>query len=157
VHEDLGDRRPAGDLGQLLADARIGENVDRRDGRTRRVQRLQRAVRVAAHDHLWRALHEERHGLLADDLRDLLVQGLHAVPFVLMRSSWMEPSARGAASASFTRRCWSRRETPSNAELTTVTWKWSPVPVRSWTSSAAASGNACARSAWMVSASTRPS
>ena len=91
--------------GELLADPRIGEDVDGRDRRAGGVQRLERAVRVAAHDHLRRPLHEDGHGLVVDDVRDLLVEGLHAVPFVLIRSSWMEPSPSGAASASLTRRC----------------------------------------------------
>ena len=50
----------------------------------------------------------------------------------------MEPSASGAASASFTRRCWSMSGSPSKASLTTVTWKWSPPPVLSSTSTARA-------------------
>ena len=56
----------------------------------------------------------------------------------------MVPSASGAASASFTRRCCSSNGSPSNRELATVTWKWSPAPVRSSTSSSDASGNASA-------------
>ena len=34
------------------------------------------------------------------------------VPFVLIRNSWMVPSASGAASASFTSRCWSISDEP---------------------------------------------
>ena len=58
---------------ELLADARVGKDVDGRDRRAGGVERLQRAVRVAAHDHLRRPLHEEGHRLLLDDVRDLLV------------------------------------------------------------------------------------
>jgi len=68
----------------------------------------------------------------------------------------MEPSARGAARASFTRRCWSMSESPSKAVLTTVTWKWSPPPVLSWTSTDDAPGKAASSSSRMVAASTRP-
>ena len=56
------------------------------------------------------------------------------VPSFVMRSSWIVPSASGAASARLTIRCCSTSETPSNASLATVTWKWSPPPVRSRTS-----------------------
>src|SRR6476659_2201587 len=157
LDEHLRDRRPTGDPGQLLADARIREHVDRGDRRAGGVQGLQRAMRVSAHDQLWRAFHEHGDGLVLDHVGDLLVQGFHAVPFVLIRSSWMEPSARGAASASFTRRCWSRRATPSKSAVTTVTWKWSPVPVRSSTSTAVAPGKAPTRSARIASARMRPS
>ena len=50
------------------------------------------------------------------------------------------PSASGAARASLTRRCCSSSESPSNEPDATVTWKWSPVPVRSSTPISAASG-----------------
>ena len=43
----------------------------------------------------------------------------------------MVPSASGAASARLTSRCCSTSERPSNDALSTVTWKWSPPPVRS--------------------------
>src|ERR671931_1348913 len=45
----------------------------------------------------------------------------------------MVPSASGAARASYTSRCCSTSERPSKRRLTTVTWKWSPPPVRSST------------------------
>src|ERR1044072_832279 len=45
----------------------------------------------------------------------------------------MVPSASGVARASYTRRCCSTSERPSKRELATVTWKWSPPPVRSST------------------------
>src|SRR5919204_4679381 len=57
----------------------------------------------------------------------------------------MVPSASGSARASFTSRCWSRSESPLKRGLVTVTWKWSPPPVRSATSSSAASGKAARR------------
>ena len=54
------------------------------------------------------------------------LRSLMRVPFVLIRSSWMVPSASGAASASLTSRCWSSSESPANRGVATVTWKWSP-------------------------------
>src|SRR5205085_3305205 len=68
--EDLRDRRPAGDLLQLLANRRVGEDVDGRDRRAGLAQRLERAVGVAAHHELRRALHEDGHGLLLDQALD---------------------------------------------------------------------------------------
>ena len=62
----------------------------------------------------------------------------------------MVPSASGAASARLTRRCCSTSESPSNDPLWTLTWKWSPPPVRSSTSTLP-SGNACSRSARITS------
>src|SRR4051794_37119495 len=44
AHEDLRDRRPAGDCRELLAVPRVGQDVDGRDGRARRPQRLERAL-----------------------------------------------------------------------------------------------------------------
>ena len=98
-------------------------------------------MRVAARRPLGRALHEDRDGLVVDHVLDLVAER-HAGPFVVMRSSWIVPSASGAASARLTRRCCSTSESPSNAALATVTWKWSPPPVRS-TTSTVPSGNAC--------------
>src|SRR5579862_2869151 len=54
----------------------------------------------------------------------------------------MVPSARGSASAWYTRRCCSTSERPPSDGAVTTTWKWSPPPVRSITSSSVASGNA---------------
>src|SRR5919109_1789760 len=54
----------------------------------------------------------------------------------------MVPSRNGSARASFTSRCWSRSESPLKRGLVTATWKWSPPPVRSSTTSSVASGNA---------------
>src|SRR5919197_1920689 len=54
----------------------------------------------------------------------------------------MVPSARGSARASFTSRCCSRSGSPLKRGLVTATWKWSPPPVRSSTTSSVASGNA---------------
>src|SRR6185312_1100157 len=99
---------------------------------------------------LGRALHEDRDGLVVDHLLDLVVER-HAVPFVVvMRSSWIVPSASGAASARLTMRCCSTSETPSNAALATVTWKWSLPPVRSSTSTVPP-GKACSSSVRIVS------
>src|SRR5919197_1683001 len=54
----------------------------------------------------------------------------------------MVPSRSGSPSASFTSRCCSRSGSPLKHALVTATWKWSPPPVRSSTTSSAASGNA---------------
>ena len=62
-------------------------------------QRAQRALGVAAHDHLGRPLHEQGHLGPVDHVLDALAVA-HAVPFVLMRSSWIVPSESGAESAS---------------------------------------------------------
>src|SRR5258707_204519 len=64
--EPLRDRRPAVELRQLLADPRIGKDVDRRDGRADRAQRLERAHRVPAPDEARRPFHEERDRLGGD-------------------------------------------------------------------------------------------
>ena len=45
----------------------------------------------------------------------------------------MVPSRSGSASASLTSRCCSSSGSPSKRRLSTVTWKWSPPPVRSST------------------------
>src|SRR6266540_611685 len=87
AHEDLGDRRPAGERRELLADARVGEDVDRRDRRACPAQRLERALGVPAHRELGRALHEQRHVLGLDDLLDLVRQFAHSAPLVLILSS----------------------------------------------------------------------
>src|SRR5689334_23586152 len=54
--EHLRDRRPARERRELLADARVGKDVDGGHRRARPPQRLERAVRVAAHHELRRAL-----------------------------------------------------------------------------------------------------
>src|SRR5262249_13857843 len=101
LDEDLRDRRPARDGGQVLPDLRIAQDVDRGHGRAGAAERAQRAVGVAAHDELRCALHEEGDVRAVDDALDLLAVA-HVVPFVLIRSSWMVPSASGRASAWFT-------------------------------------------------------
>src|SRR5918912_4467331 len=68
----------------------------------------------------------------------------------------MVPSPSGPASASLMRRCWSSRESPLKLAARTVTWKWSPPPVRSSTCSSAASGNARSKRVWSFSTATRP-
>src|SRR6185503_20362364 len=94
---------------------------------------------------------EDRDGLVVDHVLDLVAER-HAGPFVVvMRSSWIVPSASGAASARLTIRCCSTSETPSNASLATVTWKWSPPPVRSRTSTCPP-GKAASSSVRIVSA-----
>src|SRR5215204_1241978 len=86
LDEDLRDSRPAGERRELLAEARIREDVDRGDRRACGAKRAQCALGVAARDEARRSLHEECDGLAFDDLADLVPNG-HAVPFVLMRSS----------------------------------------------------------------------
>src|SRR5919197_3071148 len=54
----------------------------------------------------------------------------------------MVPLASGSSRASLTSRCCSRSGGPLNRGLVTATWKWSPPPVRSSTTSSVASGNA---------------
>src|SRR5205823_8555966 len=133
---------PARHLRQLLADRRVREDVHGRHGCARRPQRLERPARVAAHHELWCALHEQHDLLVLDHVLDPFAQLGHVVPLVLIRSSWMVPSRSGSASASLTSRCCSSSGKPSKRGLSTVTWKWSPPPVRSSTRSSAASGNA---------------
>ena len=53
-------------VGQLLPDAGVGEDVDGSDGRAGAPQRLQRALRVAAHHELRSPLHEQSHRLRLD-------------------------------------------------------------------------------------------
>src|SRR5439155_6532170 len=122
------------------------QDVHRGDRGTGFPERTQRAVGVPAHHELRRPLHEERHRLVLDHVLDPFGDLAHAVPLVLIRSSWIVPSRSGSASASLTSRCWSRSEIPAKRGLATVTWKWSPPPVRSSTDSSAASGNASRRS-----------
>ena len=100
LDEDLWDRRPARERRELLANLRVRQDVDSRDRRARGAKCPQRAVRVAAHDELGRALHEQAHRLVLDDLLDLVAQLAHVIPLVLIRSSWIDPSPSGAASAS---------------------------------------------------------
>ena len=115
LDEDLRDRRPLAEGRQLLPDPRVGEHVDGGDRRARLPQRLQRAHRVAARRRLGRSLDEDGDRLGVDDLLDLVVQRAHAVPFVRMRSSWMVPSASGAASAALTSLCCWISGNPLNA------------------------------------------
>src|SRR5581483_11865403 len=68
----------------------------------------------------------------------------------------MVPSRSGSESASFTRRCCSSSGSPAKRLLATVTWKWSPPPVRSSTLSSAASGKAERSRVSSCSAATRP-
>jgi predicted dithiol-disulfide oxidoreductase (DUF899 family) len=75
--EDLRDRRPAGERRELLADLRVGEDVDSCHWRARAAQRFQRPRRVPAHGPLRRALHEQGHRLVRDDLLDLLAHLAH--------------------------------------------------------------------------------
>src|SRR6266487_2366339 len=68
----------------------------------------------------------------------------------------MVPSRSGSASASFTRRCWSSSDRSAKRGLATVTWKWSPPPVRSSTYTSVASGKACSSRAWSGAVVTLP-
>ena len=63
VDEQLRDRRPAGDRRELLADPRIGKDVDRRERLVQRLKRGDRARREAAAGGLRGALHEEDHAV----------------------------------------------------------------------------------------------
>ena len=81
--EDLRDRRPARLRRKLLADRRIGKDVDGGDRRARPAERLERPHRVAAHGHLRRALHEQGDVLALDHLPDVRAQVSHARPFRL--------------------------------------------------------------------------
>src|SRR5262249_8989384 len=105
LDEDLRDRRPARDRREGLAALPVAEHVDPRDRGARPSKRAERTLAVAAHDHLGRALHEERDVRAVDDLLDLLgiAHGLAAahvaLPFVLIRNSWMLPSFQGPSSA----------------------------------------------------------
>src|SRR5439155_6707738 len=121
VDEDLRNGRPARDRGQLPTDGRIRKDVNSREGGARFTQIAQGPVGVPAHHELRRTLHEEGHGLVLDYLLDALAQLGHSLPFVLIRNSWMVPSRRGSARASFTRRCWSRSVSPSKRGLAIVT------------------------------------
>src|SRR5207245_321536 len=98
--EDLRDRRPARERREVLADLGVGQDVDGRHRGSRAAERRERALRVAAHDVLRRPLHEERERRAADHLIDLVSLLAHPLPLVVIRSSWIVPSASGAASAS---------------------------------------------------------
>ena len=89
LDEDLRDRRPLAQRGQLLPDPRVGKDVDGRDRRARLPQRLQRAHRVAAGGRLGRALDEDDDRLGVDDVLDLILQR------VLMRFPSFGCEARG--------------------------------------------------------------
>src|SRR5262245_1568996 len=52
LDEDLRDGRPAGDGGEILADLRVGEDVDGGHRRTGAAERLECTVGVAAHHEL---------------------------------------------------------------------------------------------------------
>src|SRR4029079_13266339 len=127
--EHLRDGRPARKRGELLADRRVRKDVDRAHRSSGLAKRLQGARRVTAHDEFGVALHEESDRLAFDDLVDPAAQlggRAHSVPLVRMRSSWIAPLRSGSANASYTRRCWSRRERPLNRGVASTTWKWSP-------------------------------
>ena len=137
---------------ELLTDPRIGKDVDRRDRGAGFPERPKRAVGVPAHHGLRCPFHEHRDIGAVDDVLDLIAHR-HVVPLVVIRSSWIVPSASGAASAAFTSRCWSIRLTPSKRALSIVTWKWSPPPVLS-TTAISAPGNAWSRRSLIASVAT---
>src|SRR5204863_606917 len=56
ANKDLRDRRPARERRQLLADLRVGQDVDGSHRRAGPAQRIKRPLGVAAHHELWRAL-----------------------------------------------------------------------------------------------------
>ena len=65
VDEELRDRRPLRDRAELLADARVGQDVDGRERRAERLQGGDRAGGEAAGRLLRSALHEEDTSLSA--------------------------------------------------------------------------------------------
>src|SRR4051794_13233969 len=97
VHEQLRDRRPVRDRRELLADARVGQDVERRVAHAERVQRARRPHREAARGLLGRALHEEHHLVLVDrvlqEVADLLVRHALLLPGVdvLIERAWIGP------------------------------------------------------------------
>src|SRR6476469_9243489 len=123
LDEHLRDRRPLAEGAELLPDPRVGEHVDGGDRRAGLPQRLQRTHRVAACGRLGSSLDEDDDRLGVDHLLDLILQrcSAHAVPFVRMRSSWMVPSASGAASAALTSLCCWISGSPLNAGEVMVT------------------------------------
>src|SRR3954451_1619140 len=76
VDEELRDRRPARQRRQLLADARVGQDVDRGERRAGGLQGRDGAGGGAARRHLGRALHEEDDAVLADRLGDRVAEGV---------------------------------------------------------------------------------
>src|SRR5205823_2496856 len=106
---------------ELLTDLGVGQDVDGRDRRAGVAQRAKRTIRVAAHHELRRAFHEECHRLVFDHVLDPTGKLAHAVPFVLILSSWMVPSRSGPASASLTSRYCSSSGRPAKAGLATIT------------------------------------
>src|SRR4029079_4379236 len=99
-------RGPARERGELLADGRIGKHVHGRERRPDRAESIQRALGVPAHALLVGALDERDHRLGVDGHLDPVAQVTHASPRVVMRSSWLVPSARGSAGAARTGRWW---------------------------------------------------
>src|SRR4051812_14011660 len=100
VDEELRNRGPARVGRELLADARVGQDVDGRELRPRHLERLHRARREPAAREVRRALHEQHHLVFGDGLRDLLANLVvcddHGAS-VLICSAWIEPSSS---------RCW---------------------------------------------------
>ena len=96
-------------------------------------QRAQRTVGVAAHDELRRSLHEQRHRLVVDDVLDPFAQ-LVAHASLRLDSKLVD----GAVAQRLGERLVDEpvlveQREPVEAGLVTVTWKWSPPPVRSST------------------------
>src|SRR5829696_4715720 len=95
LHEQLGDRRPVGDRRQLLADARVGQDVDGRVLGAERLERSRRARGEAAHGPLGRALHEEDDLVVTDGALDgvadgVLGHGCHSA-LVSRERAWVGP------------------------------------------------------------------
>src|SRR5579871_4012595 len=95
VDEELRDGGPARMRRQLLADARVGQDVERGVVGAGRVQALDRAGREAAAREVGRALHEEHDPVALDRVEDLLADLLvgddHVASVVICRA-WMVPS-----------------------------------------------------------------
>src|SRR5207245_1088203 len=96
VDEQLGDRRPVREARQLLADPRVGQDVERGVANAERVQRRRGAHREAARGLVRRALHEQHDRVLVDRLLDEgadLVVGHRTLPGVevLIERAWIGP------------------------------------------------------------------
>ena len=86
AHEQLRDRRPVRQRGQLLADPRVGQDVDRRERHADRLERRDGARGEAAARRLGRPLHEQEDVVLGDRLldrgADLLLGSAHLKPTI---------------------------------------------------------------------------
>ena len=94
LDEQLGDRRPVGDRGELLADARVGEDVDGGVLRAEGLEGRRGARGEPAHRPLGRALHEEDDLVVSDRVLDGVADGVlgHVHSALVSRErAWMGP------------------------------------------------------------------